>query len=299
MKNFKKAFSLIELSVVLLIIGILIAGVTQSSRLIAQMKLSSARSLTEGSPVPSIKGLTLWLETTSERAFDVELEDGVIMPDGAKWLDRNLQSSQKADASSNTPPIYVASCINSLPCLQFDASASSGLDISQTLGRPEQISVFMVIKTPTDLTPASGDHGMLISTASTFDAGNSPFQIRQTATALDYSFFTSVENAVSIGGVTSVVNTTYILGYLDNGYNISYGYKIGSDTPGVVSNEDANDHEVQKVKDLNQGLNIGHHAGDSYLNGFISEIIIYNRYLKNEERISVLTYLAKKYGLRI
>ncbi|MFM7621329.1 MAG: prepilin-type N-terminal cleavage/methylation domain-containing protein [Alphaproteobacteria bacterium] len=45
-KNFCKAFSLIELSIVILIIGILVAGVTQSSRLIRQMKLLSAQSIT-------------------------------------------------------------------------------------------------------------------------------------------------------------------------------------------------------------------------------------------------------------
>jgi prepilin-type N-terminal cleavage/methylation domain-containing protein len=37
--NQNKAFSLIELSIVILIIGILVAGVTSSSRLLKQMKL--------------------------------------------------------------------------------------------------------------------------------------------------------------------------------------------------------------------------------------------------------------------
>ncbi|MFM7620236.1 MAG: prepilin-type N-terminal cleavage/methylation domain-containing protein [Alphaproteobacteria bacterium] len=67
-KNFK-AFSLIELSIVILIIGILVAGVTQSSRLIRQMALSSARALTQSSPVPSIAGLVSWYEPTSEKSF--------------------------------------------------------------------------------------------------------------------------------------------------------------------------------------------------------------------------------------
>jgi prepilin-type N-terminal cleavage/methylation domain-containing protein len=58
--NFKKAFSLIELSIVVLIIGILVAGITQSSRLVSMMKIQSARSLTINSPVASIKGLTIW-----------------------------------------------------------------------------------------------------------------------------------------------------------------------------------------------------------------------------------------------
>ncbi|MFM2200490.1 MAG: hypothetical protein RL769_545, partial [Pseudomonadota bacterium] len=39
-----QAFSLIELSIVILIIGILVAGVTQSSRLVNQIRLSTAQS---------------------------------------------------------------------------------------------------------------------------------------------------------------------------------------------------------------------------------------------------------------
>jgi prepilin-type N-terminal cleavage/methylation domain-containing protein len=60
-KNHKiSAFSLIELSVVILIIGILVAGVTQSSRLIAQFRLKTAQNLTINSPVSSIKNLSTW-----------------------------------------------------------------------------------------------------------------------------------------------------------------------------------------------------------------------------------------------
>ena len=68
-KNIKKAFSLIELSIVILIIGILVAGVTQSSRLVSQFRLLSARNITQSSPVHSIKDLLIWLETTSTKSW--------------------------------------------------------------------------------------------------------------------------------------------------------------------------------------------------------------------------------------
>ena len=47
-KNYrsKNAFSLIELSIVILIVGILIAGVTSSSRLVKRMKVITAQNLT-------------------------------------------------------------------------------------------------------------------------------------------------------------------------------------------------------------------------------------------------------------
>ena len=65
----KKAFSLIELSIVILIIGILVAGVTSSSRLIRAMKLISAKQLTQSSPVLTIPDLLAWFEPTKEGIF--------------------------------------------------------------------------------------------------------------------------------------------------------------------------------------------------------------------------------------
>jgi len=70
MKNYRKiknAFSLIELSIVILIVGILVAGVTSSSRLIKRMKITVAQNLTQSSPVPSIKDLSVWYESSMDK----------------------------------------------------------------------------------------------------------------------------------------------------------------------------------------------------------------------------------------
>jgi prepilin-type N-terminal cleavage/methylation domain-containing protein len=63
------AFSLIELSIVILVIGLLIAGALQGSNMISKAALSSARTLTESSPVASIRSLSLWFESTSKASF--------------------------------------------------------------------------------------------------------------------------------------------------------------------------------------------------------------------------------------
>ncbi len=65
-KSFFSAFSLIELSIVILIIGTLIAGVTQGSRLVRISKLRTAQNQTSTSPVSSIDGLALWLDAVDE-----------------------------------------------------------------------------------------------------------------------------------------------------------------------------------------------------------------------------------------
>jgi prepilin-type N-terminal cleavage/methylation domain-containing protein len=67
--NIKKAFFLIELSIVILIIGILVTGVTQSSRLVSRIKLISLQSLTRSTDVVTVNGLSLWLETVLDNSI--------------------------------------------------------------------------------------------------------------------------------------------------------------------------------------------------------------------------------------
>ena len=66
-----KAFSLIEISVVIVIIGILIAGISSGIDMFQDYRLTSARNLTKNAPISRIPDLKLWLETTSEKAFKV------------------------------------------------------------------------------------------------------------------------------------------------------------------------------------------------------------------------------------
>ena len=103
MKNFHKirqGFSLIELSIVILIVGILIAGVTTSSRLVKRMKITTAQNITQSSPVPSIKDLSVWYETTMDGSLlDIEKSDGTPI---TIWYDGNLQSSFKYDFKQAT-----------------------------------------------------------------------------------------------------------------------------------------------------------------------------------------------------
>jgi hypothetical protein len=73
---------------VILVIGILVAGVTESRGLITKFRLSSARSLTSSSPVNSMKDLILWLDATSASSVNDSLGDGDLVD---KWSNIYLQ----------------------------------------------------------------------------------------------------------------------------------------------------------------------------------------------------------------
>lgn len=120
----KRAFSLIELSIVILIIGVLIAAVGQGIDLLQDARLSAARMLTQSSRVNSLKGLILWLEPTSEASFSsAEAVDAATI---SSWNDINPQETKKNNATqtgaSSLRPTYVEKGINNLPVLRFDGS---------------------------------------------------------------------------------------------------------------------------------------------------------------------------------
>ena len=66
----KSAFSLVELSIVILIIGLLAAGILQGRAIATKAKLQAAQLLTTQSPVHDIENVVAWWETTSANSFD-------------------------------------------------------------------------------------------------------------------------------------------------------------------------------------------------------------------------------------
>lgn len=118
----KKGFSLIELSIVILVIGVLIGGIYQGTTLYRRMKLEAAKWITKGSPVASVYGLSLWLDATSDEAFDSTPNNNDPI---AKWKDSNPQKSGKNTANQTIDtlkPFYVNSEINGLPAIKCDGT---------------------------------------------------------------------------------------------------------------------------------------------------------------------------------
>jgi prepilin-type N-terminal cleavage/methylation domain-containing protein len=77
MKFKSSAFTLIELSAVIAIIGILIAGVMTAPSLVKKSKIAAAQSLTKASPIAGITDNALWLESSAESSFkDTETSTG-------------------------------------------------------------------------------------------------------------------------------------------------------------------------------------------------------------------------------
>lgn len=286
----KRAFSLIELSIVLLIIGIIVAGITQSSRLVASYRLSTARSITQSSPVPSISGLVLWLDATAEGAIaEAQAEDGA---DVTSWTEVNPQvSSQKSVAEATAPPSYDADGINEIPALQFVAADTEFLDMAAVDAEvnPTKFTVFAVVK-PTTVSAAM----TILSVADV--SANTGFSVTST-TGPDYSVNVGDASAYSANTTTSLptsaANTTAVVVGQYDGTNLSIYMNSAT-----ASDTDADAYTVQAAEVLKIGVNDDGAAGlENYFNGHIGEIVMYNQSLTTEERTSVVNYLKKKWGV--
>ena len=311
MKNNRKlrAFSLIEVSIVVLIIGILIAGITQSSRLLAQAKVNTAKSLTQSSPASSINGLSLWIESTLDTSFiATETDDGTAI---SEWRDSNPQVSTKADfKAGGTAPKYMLNAINGIPAVLFDGSASSMSAPNFSDLARNQSTIFAVVKLPSTLASQ-----VIVSKRGDDDTDTINFQVSTNSdTAVGWSYCDgAAQDAVDCtieGASAAVVGTnSYIYSSV---YTANTDLVTDSTTGGIVifqngkvlsrteTDETANANPASAGNnDITIGATSFKPNPTNFFGGYLGELIIYDRALKTEERQSIEAYLSKKWGIGV
>lgn len=299
MNKNKKAFSLIELSIVILIIGILVAGITQGSRIMNESRLKSARSLTANSPVNAMSGLVLWLDATDTETLAVGTiasnSYGLIPENNAtipKWKDRNPQeiaASQKEFIPTSDPkaPLYIKNGIGGLPSLKFDGNNDYLTNSSATIS-PNKTNFTLI---------AVWQSASNTNTPVLFSQHNNSC----TAGVSGASFITSSAGSVNYAacgtaagtGIASNINTPYIeviraVSGATNGLQIRLNQTLSSAT--VTTN-------LVGTNVTTIGAEIG--GTVNIFNGLISEIIVFDRAINDGELVGIQSYLSSKYGIRV
>ena len=291
MKNFhKKAFSLIEISVVIVIIGILIAGISQGIDLYQDMRLATARSLTQNSRVNRIEDLTMWFESTSEKSFEKpNPSNGERI---ALWKNINFKLFNRIDvAQSNqaSKPFYVRNAINGNPALRFDNAQhliASNVKISEIVSS-DQATVFMVQNN------FSGD-----GTTTTFgwNNGNYRFQSHaQEGNKVLLDFGTTLSGfRTTTEALTNFLNQNKIITFVKNGSNGQV--KINS---ALLANSSSSNATIDLS--LSANFSIGKFLPDDnyFFYGYIGELIIFKKALTDAEINDVEKYLSKKWSIKI
>lgn len=307
--NIKKsqAFSLIELSIVIVIIGVLVSAVVKSSDILYQVRLKMARSTTSNSPLNSIDGLYSWYETTSSESLDFASGQQI---DGAKissWNDVSSNSvifkvrSNKVSeinltqSNSALQPIYIEKSINNLPAIRFNRAVGIGdyLYSGSYNINTDQFSFFMVTKKNGD----GWEVGVLsgVSNSTRYDYSDpSAFWIYEPGqvSTTDNFMTRGIAGAITNPGV----GVPYIMSFVYNGSvakTYMNGIKVDEDTAsGTIS--------IQKlfIAKRNYTGSPGAASSGAY-QGDIAEIIFFTEALTDNNRLIIEKYLGQKYGIKI
>lgn len=293
-KKLKTAFSLIELSIVILIIGVIVAGVTQSSRLISAFRLSTARNLTQSSPVASIKNLTAWWETTSVASFtDSQADNGQTV---TTWYDINPQSTSKYNTTGGNGATYTNNCMNALPCLRFAGSPANYFNYDGSFLANSDYTIFAVEQRRSGTGSGGGTNNMVLGGTNAAENTNLQVGYFQNTSILfgqwnnDYiatvaSYSTPIPRILTYRFSSASGKNLYV-----NGSSMTLNSLGGTPvaTQGLVSYP---------------GAMIGGYYQNNttwlYFVGDICEIIIFTRAITVEERQAVERYLGKKWGITV
>jgi prepilin-type N-terminal cleavage/methylation domain-containing protein len=290
----KLGFSLIELSIVILVIGLLVLGITKGSTIIKKSKITSAQSLTRSSPVASIDALSFWIESTMDNSFEEGQDvDTALGAAGTIdiWNDINPQETSAKNAIQNTPlhkPRYIQNGINGLPSVNFDGNS----DVAANADR-------LIVSTVKSLGMFNSDHEIFI--------------VYQTRVSDGIPFLLAGAGAVVGHYELHVDNVTGQLRYISAPTSSSNILGATPLSPHIASARVQNNTNITRVDGVDGtpvtlvsrsivagDLLIGVRSNNTLpLEGDIGEIIIFDRALKVSEREDVEKYLSAKWGIKL
>jgi hypothetical protein len=334
--NFKKAFSLVEISIVILVVVILIAGISKGVDLVYDMRLATARALTDKAPMFGMENLEMWLETTSENSLATgttsftNVKNPLNNDRIGKWNDINptlIDPNYKNHAVQGTldyQPLYIQDGINGLPALLFD-----GVDdwFNATNGKTNfnEFTIFIVAKPQHKQeagAPSGGTYSNVINIACSGSvstcvrtSNSSSYTATNTSNPAGWIYFysPSVSDKNSIQFKYSMI--TYTTNFTGAGYGTA---SFVNDNNGLIAtvNHGSSDVVVEVspsyrvtsaslpfLNDPNSYLDfrIGNQKPgyNRHFKGYLSEIILFGRSLNDQETLLIENYLSEKWRIKL
>ena len=278
LNSLKSAFSLVELSIVVLIMGATTASLVGANNMMKKSRLVKAKSETSSSPVKNMNGLILWYEATMEASTNAATNGSNI----SVWNDLSPNKTNATQATSGNQPQYIDSAINKLPAIRFDGSN----DLMNFTGGAIASNNYTIIIVEQRKDSKSNNY-FLNGTGSGLSNDN---------LYLGYS-----DNSHIIHGQT---NNYYTINTASYGFfstpkihifthNSNSGKKYYQNTSSLGSGTETPPKALTSYTGSIGGSSSGYYYGD------IGEIIVFNRTLSDSERKSIESYLAKKWYVNI
>ena len=288
----KEAFTLIELSVVILVISVMVVGVLTGKSLIAKSRLANAKSLTRQSVINDMgDDLIAWYETSLEGSF----KPSEIKNDGSTitlWKDSNKNAVNKNDATAVVSPTLVQNVFyNSIPGVRF--TGSQYLTFNGSKFAKNSYTVFVVEQRSSGKTENIFIGGTGSTTNSNLILGYRANTIISFAHhGNDFDVPTSLPN-YSVQNLIPRIHTFLFNNSIGKQYTLNGKHNYADYNQG---------DSPTKLEPLISFVSsrIGYYSGgNSYYIGDLAEIIMFKRSLKTEEVEAIESYLGSKYGIPV
>jgi len=272
---------------VILVIGILIAGISQAIEMFSEASLKSARNLSKSSRITRIDDLSLWLDATSDKAFDKEKDDNSTI---SIWKDVNPRSTAQivVNPVSSNLPTYTLSAINGLPTASFKKTSSNCMTISNQsfINNSEDFTLYLIYS------PKTLDDGIILE-KNNATATNYPFSLELNAGFYKFSVKNSSTTLSVLGAKKANINKPNLIRL-----SRTKGSQIEITINGVSSTQsDTLTSSTLNTTELAIGCRNGA-TPTSFMNGDVGEISYFNRNLSVKEKSDIEEYLYKKWKMK-
>lgn len=266
----KRAFSMVELSIVLTVISLLIAATVAGKSLIKLAGLNKARAITTKIFENNQDNLVAWYESSLEQSF--KITETIQDVNLSVWQDlRNAKKSNNLSVIFGVSK-YKKEAIKNVPAIAFSGSSSLRIN-SFNSGSLIQATIFIVFRTPN----VNGYKMTLLGSA------NNDFAISVNGSNIELSPSGLVNNSKTIFNdnkphiITAIVNQQNSKVFIDNYFEESFNVNLANSTIG--------------------GLVVGcNRYNNQCFSGDIAEVIIFDTPLKSDRRVEIAKYLVAKYS---
>ncbi len=272
------AFSLIEVSVVLIIVGIFIAGIFIADEMIKKFRITAAQSLTKSSPVVGIKDSALWLESSLDTAFsNSEAETGNQL---SGWNDSHNSVNKVLVTAVGTGPVY-SKTINNIHAVKFSGSTSDYLQIADASFLNKSDYTILILEKRL----ASGGSNYFLGSTSTNLNDKLLLGYSADATVIHAQGTNYYSQAASTSSYSNSSNKARMFAFVQDS-------TLGKKTyiNGVLAAQSSDTTQISGLTNLE--------IGKGYT-GEIGEIAIFTRALKDDERQAIEDYYGKKWTVKI
>ncbi len=268
------AFSLLEVSAVLIIVGIFIAGVVAANGMVSKFRITAAQTLSRSSPINEVPDAAIWLETSLDSSFNSsESSDTSSL---TTWYDSRTSMSKVTVQAVSGNPTY-SNTINRIHAVKFNGSGYFTFDGSFL--NKSDYTIFILEKRES-------------ANAGNYFLGDSSVTTPNQNLLLGYSADGQIAHSQGTNSYAAGISNYSSSSGAPRVFTFTQSATAGKKTyiNGVLAAESSDTTQLSGISTLS--------IGQGYT-GQIGEVAIFTRALKPDERIAIEDYVGKKWSSKI